>query len=147
MQEKYFDILIKLAEKAAKKDEVPVSALIVKDNKVVAKAINKNHSKKNALYHAEMLVIDKTSRKYSKNILDDCDLYVTLKPCSMCEGAIRQARIKNVYYLLEKPENKKEYYKTNYKKANISMQEEYSKILKNFFQNKRDKRPKLWYNI
>lgn len=143
MQEEYFHILIDLAKKAVKKDEVPVSALIVKDNKIVAKDINRNHQKKNALYHAEMLVINKVCRKYKKNILDDCDLYVTLKPCSMCEGAIRQARLKNVYYLLEKQENKKEYYKTNYAKANISMQEEYSLILKNFFQNKRDKKTKL----
>lgn len=143
MQEKYFEMLITLAKKAALKDEVPVSALIVKDNKVIAKSINQNHHKRNALYHAEMLVIDKTCRKLHKKYLNDCDLYVTLKPCSMCAGAISQARIKNVYYLLDKEENKKEFYKTKYIKANIRMYIDYNNVLTNFFQNKRDKQNKL----
>ena len=87
-----------------------------------------------------MLVIKKASRKLKDWRLDSCELYVTLKPCSICENAIKQSRIKNVYYLLDKPEEKKEYYKTNIVKTNIrTQQEEYSKILKGFFAKKRDK--------
>jgi len=140
MEDKYFNLLMSLAVKATKKNEVPVSAIIVKDNKVIASAYNRRNKSKYILDHAEMLVIKKASRKLKDWRLNSCDLYVTLKPCSICENAIKQSRIKNVYYLLDKPEEKKEYYKTNIAKANIRMQqEEYSKILKGFFAKKRDK--------
>jgi len=140
MKEEYFNILIKLAKKAAKKKEVPISALIVKDNKILAKAYNKRNKSKYILDHAEMLVIKKAGRKLKDWRLDNCDIYVTLKPCNMCEAAINQSRIKNVYYLIDKPNYKKEFNKTKYHKTNISMQEEnYTAILKDFFKKKRDK--------
>lgn len=141
MNEKYYKELIKLANKAGKKDDVPVSAIIVKDGKIIAKAYNKRNKKNNTLYHAEIIVINKTCKKLRRWILNDCELYVTLKPCSMCEGAIKQARINKVYYLLDKPIEKKEYDKVEFINANISSQsEQYSKILKHFFQKKRDKK-------
>lgn len=140
MEEKYFSILLKLAKKAVKKDEVPVSALIVKDGKIIAKAYNKRNKSKFVLDHAEMLVIKKASGKLKDWRLNECDIYVTLKPCSICEAAIKQSRIKNVYYLLDKLETKKEYNKTEFVKANKSMyKDEYNKILKDFFTKKRDK--------
>jgi len=140
MEDKYFNLLMSLAVKATKKNEVPVSAIIVKDNKVIAKAFNTRHRKKSILNHAEILAINKACHKLKDWRLNDCDLYVTLKPCSMCESIIKQARIKNVYYLLDKLNNKKEYYKTNIVKANIRMYEdEYHKYLKDFFQKRRDK--------
>lgn len=141
MKEEYFKILLKLAKKAAKKGEVPISALIVKNNKIIAKNYNKRQKQKDIFNHAEMLVIKKTSRKLNRWHLNDCDLYVTLKPCKMCEAAINQSRIRNVYYLLDKPENKKEYNKTNYAETNISMlKEAYSQELSGFFQKQRDKK-------
>ena len=112
MEEKYYNLLLKLAKKAQNKNEVPISAVIVKDNKVIASAYNRRNKSKYILDHAEMLVIKKASRKLKDWRLDSCELYVTLKPCSICENAIKQSRIKNVYYLLDKPEEKKEYYKT-----------------------------------
>ncbi len=140
MNEKYFKLLLKLSEKAAQKNEVPVSALIVKENKVIAKAYNTREKHKSILNHAEMLVIKKASRKLKTWHLNNCDLYVTLKPCSMCTVAIKQSQIRNVYYLLEKSENKKEYNKTKYNQTNICMQsEKYTAILKDFFKKKRDK--------
>ena len=140
MNEKYFDILIKMSKKAAKKQEVPISALIVFNDNIIAKAYNKRNKSKYIGDHAEMLVIRKASRKLKDWHLSDCELYVTLKPCKMCESAINQSRIKNVYYLLDKPVNKKEFYKTVYAKTNISTQErEYSSILSGFFKKKRDK--------
>lgn len=141
MNRAYYDILIKLAEKAAKKNEVPISAMIVKNGKIISKAYNKRDKNKNVLDHAEIIAIKKANKKLKDWRLFECDLYVTLKPCSICENVIKQARIKNVYYLVDKPETKKEYYKTKFIKENICTREQmYKKILSNFFQKKRDKK-------
>ena len=141
MKEKYFDLLISLARKAAKHNEVPISAIIVKDDKLIAKAYNKRVKKHDVLNHAEVMVIKKASKKLKDWRLFDCELYVTLKPCSICEAIIKQSRIKNVYYLLEKPENKKEYSKTKFTKTNLcTYEQKYEYILHNFFQKKRDKK-------
>lgn len=88
----------KEALKAYKKNEVPIGCVIVKDNKIIAKAHNLRNSKKNSLYHAEVLAIDKACKKLKKWILDDCTLYVTMEPCVMCAGSIIQARIQKVVY-------------------------------------------------
>ena len=141
MNNKYFEILIKLAKKAGKRGEVPVSALIVKNNKIIAKAYNKREKKKCVFNHAEIIVLKKASKKIKDWRLFDCDLYVTLKPCKMCELMINQSRIKNVYYLLNKTKDKKEYYKTNYKETNErTLKESYSKEIQAFFKKKRDKK-------
>ena len=141
MNEKYWKILIKLATKASKLDEVPISALVVKNNKIIAKAINKREKEHIVLNHAEIIAIRKASKKLKNWKLFDCDLYVTLKPCNMCENIIKQSRLRNVYYLLDKPESKKEYSKTQFLKANIRTYEQmYSIILTDFFQKKRDKK-------
>ncbi|MCI8670552.1 MAG: nucleoside deaminase [Bacilli bacterium] len=141
MNDKYYSILMKLAKKATKHQDVPVSALIVKNNKIIAKAFNTKEKTNNVCNHAEVLVISKASRKLKDWRLNDCDLYVTLKPCSICENIIKQSRIQNVYYLLSKPNNKKEYNKTKFVETNNSMQkEEYSQYLSDFFKLRRDKR-------
>lgn len=140
MNEKYFKILINLAKKASKKAEVPISALIVCEDKIIAKAYNKRNKTKNIFDHAEIIAIKKASKRKKDWRLNDCDLYVTLKPCNMCSAAINQSQFKNVYYLVDKEENKKEYYKTKYIKTNIRTQrDEYLSILKGFFEKKRDK--------
>lgn len=132
---------MKLAKKATKHQDVPVSALIVKNNKIIARAFNTKEKTNNVCNHAEVLVISKASRKLKDWRLNDCDLYVTLKPCSICENIIKQSRIQNVYYLLSKPNNKKEYNKTKFVETNNSMQkEEYSQYLSDFFKLRRDKR-------
>ena len=118
MNDKYYSILMKLAKKATKHQDVPVSALIVKNNKIIAKAFNTKEKTNNVCNHAEVLVISKASRKLKDWRLNDCDLYVTLKPCSICENIIKQSRIQNVYYLLSKPNNKKEYNKTKFVETN-----------------------------
>ena len=141
MEEKYFKLLIKLAEKAVKHNEVPISAIIVENDKIIAKAYNKRIKNHNVLDHAEIIAIKKASKKLKDWRLFNCDLYVTLKPCNMCENIIKQSRIKNVYYLIEKPENKKEYNKTSFIKTNICTYEQmYECILHNFFKKKRDKK-------
>ncbi len=140
MQEKYLKTLMKLAKRASTKNEVPVSAIIVKNDKLISKAFNKREQSHNVLAHAEVIAIKKASKKLKTWRLFDCDLYVTLKPCSICENIIKQSRIRNVYYLIDKPDTKKEYNKTKFNKMNICTYEQmYELILKNFFQKKRDK--------
>ena len=140
MQEKYLKTLMKLAKRASAKNEVPVSAIIVKNDKLISKAFNKREQSHNVLAHAEVIAIKKASKKLKTWRLFDCDLYVTLKPCSICENIIKQSRIRNVYYLIDKPDTKKEYNKTKFSKMNICTHEQmYGLILKNFFQKKRDK--------
>ena len=111
--EKYYEELLKLMDKASKKDEVPVAALIVKDGKIIGKAHNERRKKNDVLGHAEILSIKKAEKKLGDWRLDGCDMYVSLEPCSMCTEIIRQTRIRNVYYVTKKLDFKKEYYKTN----------------------------------
>lgn len=88
---------LKEAEKAYKKLEVPVGAIIVKDGKIIAKAYNQKESKTDTTKHAEILAIQKASKKLKSWRLIDCEMYVTLEPCTMCAGAIIHSRIKKVY--------------------------------------------------
>lgn len=129
-----WDKVIDLALKAAKKKEVPVGAIVVKDNKIIGKGYNKREKSHNILAHAEIIAIKMASKKLKTWKLDDCEIYVTLKPCSMCESVIRQSRIKNVYYLLDKDQKKKEYYATNFQITNeCRYQDKYNRILTDFF--------------
>jgi len=88
---------LKQAQKAYDKNEVPVGAIIVKDNKIIARAYNLKETKSDTTKHAEIIAIQKASKKLEAWRLTDCEMYVTLEPCSMCAGAIIQARIKKVY--------------------------------------------------
>lgn len=96
-KEKYMEEALKEATKAYNKGEIPVGAIIVKDDKIVARAHNRKEEKKDTTKHAEILAIQKASKKLDAWRLQDCEMYVTLEPCSMCAGALIQARIKKVY--------------------------------------------------
>ena len=135
----YWKEVIKLAQKAAKKGEVPVGAILVGDNlKIIARNYNKREKKHDILGHAEILCIKKANKCMRTWKLDNLDLYVSLKPCKMCEEVIRQSRIRNVYYLLDKEKNKVEYYKTNIQKFDSQeYAKEYQMILTNFFKKMR----------
>lgn len=106
MNEKYMEIAYLEAKKAYKKMEVPVGAVIVKDNKVISKAHNLMETKNDCTKHAEIIAIKKASKKLKNWRLIDCDLYVTLEPCEMCKGAISLSRIKNVYFSVKKEDKK-----------------------------------------
>lgn len=148
MKEEYFLELMNLARKASAKNEVPVSALIVKNDKIIAKSYNTRHKKNNVSNHAEIMCINKAAKKLKDWRLMDCDLYVTLKPCNMCTEFIKQSRIRNVFYILDKPVDKKEYYRTKIAKTNIrTFETEYAQYLQDFFKNKRDKKRHIWYNL
>lgn len=96
INEKYMKEALKEAQKAYKKLEVPVGAIIVKDGKIVARAHNLKETKNNTTKHAEILAIEKASKKLGNWRLIDCEMYVTLEPCPMCAGAIVNSRIKKV---------------------------------------------------
>lgn len=97
MQEKFMKEALKEAKKAYDKLEVPVGAVIVKDGKIIARAHNLKETKFDTTNHAEIIVIQKASKKLKSWRLLDCEMYVTLEPCSMCAGAIINSRIKKVY--------------------------------------------------
>ena len=96
-KEKYMSQALKEAKKAYEKDEIPVGAIIVKNNKIIARAHNLKESKENAICHAEILAIQKACKKLNSWRLNDCQMYVTLEPCSMCAGALINSRIDKVY--------------------------------------------------
>ena len=98
MDEFYMQIAIKQAKKALKCGEVPVGAVIVKNNKIISKAFNKKEKLKNVTKHAEIIAISKACKKLKNWRLDDCKIYVTMEPCMMCSGAIEQSRIKKIVY-------------------------------------------------
>ena len=97
MQEKFMKEALKEAKKAYEKLEVPVGCVIVKDGKIIARGHNLKETKKDTTKHAEIIAIQKASKKLDSWRLLDCEMYVTLEPCSMCAGAIINSRIKNVY--------------------------------------------------
>lgn len=97
MHAKYMKLALKEAQKAYDKKEIPVGAVIVKDGKVIARAHNLKEIKNDTTKHAEILAIQKASKKLGCWRLENCEMYVTLEPCSMCAGALIQSRIKKVY--------------------------------------------------
>ena len=94
---KYMKEAIKEAKKASQKLEVPVGCVIVHNEKIIARAHNQKETKQDTTKHAEIIAIQKASKKLEAWRLLDCEMYVTLEPCSMCAGAIIQARIKKVH--------------------------------------------------
>ena len=95
-EEKYMKEAIKQAKKAAVIGDVPIGCVIVEDDKIIARAYNQRNKKKTTLPHAELLPIQKASKKVTDWRLEDCTMYITLEPCQMCAGAIVQARIPKV---------------------------------------------------
>ncbi len=96
-KEDYMKLAINEAKKAYGQLEIPVGAIIVKDGKVIAKAHNEKEQKQDTTKHAEILAIQKASKKLKNWRLIDCDMYVTLEPCSMCAGALIQSRVRKVF--------------------------------------------------
>lgn len=140
MNEKYMNLAIKEAIIAAKKGNVPVGAVIVRNGKIVAKGHNLKNKCFISLLHAEVVAIYKACKRLNKWILDDCELYVTLKPCKMCYYAIAESRIKKVYYLMES--NYNEQLEKNGKNIEFVLLNDnynYSNIVNKFFSGLRNK--------
>src|SRR6516162_9865358 len=94
----FMDLALKAAEKAGKSGEVPIGCVIVRDGKVLAAASNRTLNDRDPTAHAEILAIRDAARELGSERLADCDLYVTLEPCTMCAAAISFARIRRLYY-------------------------------------------------
>ena len=96
-KEYYMKEALKEAKKAFDKEEVPVGAVIVRNGKIIARAHNIKETGHDATAHAEILAIKKACKKLEAWRLIDSEMYVTLEPCSMCAGALINARIKKLY--------------------------------------------------
>ncbi len=98
----FMDMALRLAERAAKREETPIGCVIVFDGpgrlqgRVIGKGLNRRNARGSVLEHAEIMAIRQASRRLRDWRLEDCTLYVTLEPCPMCAGAIVQARIPRV---------------------------------------------------
>ena len=92
------DIALDEARAAANLGEVPVGAVVVLNNKVIAKTGNRTRSLNDPTAHAETLAIRMACEKLGQDRLEGCDLYVTLEPCTMCAGTISHARLRRVYF-------------------------------------------------
>ena len=98
IHQKWMGVALKEAEMAFRNKEIPIGAIIVKDNKLISKGYNQVELLKDATAHAEMLAITSASSFLNDWRLTDCDIYITLEPCCMCAGAIVKSRIKNVFF-------------------------------------------------
>ena len=140
MDTEIFNILMENTNKSLENNDVPVGAVIVKDGKVLAFGYNTREKDQNVLGHAEINAILEAQKILNNWNLSGCDLYVTLVSCSMCLEIIKQSRIDNIYYLLDKPASKKEFYKTKMQKINdASYENKYADILSDFFKKLREK--------
>lgn len=97
MQEQFMKQALKEAKKAYNKKEIPVGAVIVKNGEIIARGHNIKEMKNDCTKHAEIIAIQKASKKLDSWRLTDCEMYVTLEPCTMCAGAIINSRIKKIY--------------------------------------------------
>lgn len=149
MDYKFLDLAFKYAKKAYECGEVPIGAVIVKDEKVIGYGYNQKEKKNSVLEHAEIIAIRMASKHINNWRLDGCDLYVTLDPCPMCASAIKQSRINNIYSALSNLDKENEKVvvdilkcdKTNPEVHLISNIEplKSKNLLNSFFSIKRDK--------
>lgn len=132
------DAAVKEAIIAYNEGNVPVGAVIVKNNKILSANHNRKNSDNVSIYHAELLCIIDACKIVGSWYLDDCVMYVTLKPCRMCEAAIGESRIKKVIYLLDSNYSDNlnvNISSINYEKLNDFYQ--YNELLSDFFRNVR----------
>jgi len=151
--EQWMNCALTEARKALTFDEVPIGAVIVKDNAIIASAYNLRETNQLSTAHAEILAIEKACEVLGTWRLEDCTLYVTLEPCPMCAGAIVQARVPKVVYgaadykagcagtlmnLLQEP-------RFNHR-CDVQegvLREECGQLLSTFFKNIRDQKKRL----
>lgn len=136
------------AEQGLENNEVPVGAVIVKDNRIIGRGHNQSEMLKDPTAHAEMIAITAACNHLDSKFLEGCDLYVTLEPCMMCTGAILSARLENLYYGAFEPKfgacgsvfnliENKSYKKINVYSGVYSAESEH--LLKSFFEKQRKK--------
>lgn len=149
MNIKYLKLAIEEGKKAYDENEVPIGAVIVKNDEIISIAHNQKEKNKCSLEHAEMIAIREATKKLGNWRLDDCDIYISLEPCPMCASAIKQSRIKNVYCALKNADENntnivRQIFVDNDINSSVNyycdlMPEESGKMLKKFFAEKRKK--------
>ncbi len=147
MDEIFMQEAIKMAQRAAGCEEVPVGAVIVHENKIIAKAHNQVEALKDPTAHAEMIAITQATSALSSKWLQECTLYVTIEPCSMCAGALVLSRMKRLCFGAPDPKtgacgsvlNIVRHPKFNHRLVVKSgcCEQECGYLLTEFFQNKR----------
>jgi tRNA(adenine34) deaminase len=145
--ERYMRLALRLAARAASRDEVPVGAVVVCGGRVVGRGHNQVEVKRSALHHAEIGALRQAAQKLGRWRLTGCTLYVTLEPCAMCAGAMMLSRIDRLVYAADDPKAGACGSVSNIiaeKKLNHVIQvergllkDEASQLLKEFFRNKR----------
>jgi tRNA(adenine34) deaminase len=140
--EYFMNEALKEARKAFDADEVPVGAVIVAENKIIARGYNLTEQLNDVTAHAEMQTITSAANYIGGKYLNDCTLYVTLEPCLMCAGALQWTHITKIVY--GATDDKKGYSKINqpvlHPKTTVTkgiLEDECSKLLKDFFKIKR----------
>ena len=137
MEEEICKVLLKESELSLKTKDVPVGAVLVRNNTIISKGHNTREKDHSIISHAEINCITKASKKLKRWHLEDCTLYVSLKPCSMCESIIKQSRISGVVYFVDKPDEKKEYNKTHFMSETNAFSKQYAILLRQFFEKNR----------
>lgn len=97
MKDDFIAVALDEAKKAYRLNEVPVGAVMVSNNKIIAKAHNLKRNTNNIMNHAEIMCINEASKQIGDWRLNECEMYITLEPCPMCAGALAQARVKKIY--------------------------------------------------
>lgn len=140
---------LRLAQEAARRDEVPVGAVIVRGDRVIGQGSNQTEQLKDAVAHAEMIALTAAFETLGQKYLKGCTMYVTLEPCMMCAGALVWSKLERVVIgalddrsggcgsVFNIASNKK----LNHAVETLYgvMEKECSQILKDFFQSKRDR--------
>lgn len=140
-KEKILKILYKKSLKAYSKNEVPVSAILLRNNKVISTAYNNKNIKSNALLHAEIICLQKAYKRLKRWNLNDCILYVSLEPCDMCKQLIQESRINKVYYLQKRGVVNNKYNKTQYEQMFVeNNNDDFDGLMSNFFHKLREKK-------
>lgn len=147
--EKYMNMAIALAKECAKEDEVPIGAVVVKNDTVVGASGNFKERNDNAICHAEIVALSMATQNVGNWWLEDCEVYVTLEPCSMCAGAMINSRVRALYFGAYDQKSGACGSKVNlFEKGLFNhdviveggfMQEECARLLSDFFKNKRKK--------
>ena len=132
--QKYFEIAYKESLKSLKSNDVPVGAIIVKKGKAISLGHNKRVKNNDVMGHAEIIAINKATKRLKTYNLNDCEMYVTLKPCSMCMEIINSSKLGKVNYLIDKDIHKKEY-KCQLEQTSVCncLNNKYTELLSNFF--------------
>lgn len=139
-KEYYLELAYKEAEKAFKAGEIPVGAIIVRDNKIISKAHNERDKSNIVTKHAEIIAIEKANKKLKNWRLIDCILYCTLEPCEMCKEVIKNSKISKVIYAAPVTEDSVRLKPIEYNQIeDIEMQQKCSILLKSAFKKIREK--------